>query len=168
MQNFLRTLLFLVFFAVGASALSLSVLVNDLVSYYRDKGLLSRAQRSLKRLESLNADYDALLARLHQDPNLVSRIAPAMLGTAPADQNAVYPKVRAEQLAAARKALTEGLTKSPPEPRIPVWLSRCSEPRRRMLLFFCGAALILISFSCFGSTRSINKHTDEDQGAKQL
>jgi hypothetical protein len=144
-------LLFAVFFSIGAAALSISSLCDDLLRYYHNKQLLKSAKESLKRLDSLNADYDALLRQLQEDPNLIKRIAHAALGTERKDEDTVYPKVTPEQLDAARKALTKGPNRQFHEPMTPLWLTRCREPRRRMMLFFSGAGLILISFIWFGS-----------------
>ncbi|MGB2865332.1 MAG: hypothetical protein WBC05_18530, partial [Sedimentisphaerales bacterium] len=99
---------------------------------------------------SLNTDYDVLLERLEEDPNLViDRLAPATLGTQSEDPNTVYPRVTSRQLAAARKALMEKSNREFTEAAMPEWLSRCSEPRNRMLLFISGVVLVLISFVCF-------------------
>ena len=145
--------LFVVFFSIGAAALSGSILCNDLLRYYRNKQLLKTAEVSLNQLESLNTDYDALLQQLQKDPNFVRRIAPATLGTEPEDANTVYPKATTEQLAAARKVLTEDSSQQSTEPIIPDWITRCSEPPQRVVLFLAGAFLILISFICFGPAK---------------
>jgi len=147
-QDILQTFLFVVFFAVGASALSASVLIGDLLGYYRSRQLLKMSEQKVEQLKALNADYDALLQRLREDPNLVDRIAPVTFGTEPSDRNAIYPRVTAEQLMAAKKALEEAGGNSE-EVRIPDWLIRCREQRRRISLFLAGACLILISFVCF-------------------
>jgi hypothetical protein len=154
-RNAIRTILFVLFFSIGATSLSSSILCDDLVQYYQNKQLLSEARESLNRLRSLNADYDILLAKLQEDPNLFKRLAPATLGPDPrlGEPNTVYPRATAEQLAAARRALmaepnesTAGRAKGP---TIPKWLSRTSKPRRRTMLFVCGAVLVLTSFVCF-------------------
>ena len=150
-QNILRMLLFIAFFSIGAAALSGSILCDDLVRYYRDNQLLRAEEESLNRLKALNADYDALLRQLQEDPNLVKRIAPATLGTEPTDANTVYPKATSEQLDAVRKILAEDFEQRPSKAEVPEWIARCSEPRRRTILFLAGAFLILISFICFGA-----------------
>jgi hypothetical protein len=141
-----------------------------LTAYFRNKQLLNDAQESLARVKSLNADYDVLLGQLEADPNLFERIAPAALGIGHQEPNTVYPSATVEQLAIARRVLSEqasahkqqgtagGPNKQANESNIraangviPTWLSRCSEPHRRIALFFAGAGLILISFVCFGS-----------------
>ena len=149
-QDILRKFLFVVFFGIGAVALSGSILCSELLGYYRNKNLLKAAEESLKQLEVLNRDYDVLLEQLKADPDILERIAPATLGTEPADRKAVYPKARAEELAAARKALMGDSRSEAAEPKVPKWLTRCSEPRRRVILFLSGAFLILISFIWFG------------------
>ena len=149
-NTILRTLLFVVFFSIGTSALAGSILCDDLLRYYRSKQLLRLAEESLNQLESLNADYDALLRQLEENPSLLERIAPATLGTEPADANTVYPKVTAEQLDAARKVLAKDLEQQQSRAEVPDWITRCSEPPQRIILFLAGAFLILISFICFG------------------
>ncbi|KPL23800.1 MAG: hypothetical protein AMJ75_05375 [Phycisphaerae bacterium SM1_79] len=152
-RNIIRAILFVLFFSIGAAALSGSVLCDDLVQYYHNRQLLSAAQESLERLKLLNNDYDVLLSQLENDPNLVRRIARATVGPAPEDPNTVYPRATAELLAAARRALTEDPDPPAVEPVMPEWLSRCSEPRRKTMLFFSGVALILTSFICFGPAK---------------
>jgi len=164
-QYILRTFLFVVFFSVGAAALSSSILCGDLLQYYHNKQLLKAAEDSLNRLESLNTDYDVLLQQLQKDPNLIKRIAPATLGIEQEGEDTIYPKVTPEQLDAARKALTEDSNQRFPESArggIPGWLTRCSEPHRRKMLFGAGAILILISLVWFGPARQIDQ---QDAGA---
>jgi len=151
---------FVLFFSVGATALSSSILCDDLLQYYRNKELLQDAQESLDRLESLNADYDALLQRLEEDPNLIRRLAPATLGPGHQDANAIYPRATAEQLAAARKALMAESNAQSGASAMPGWLSRCSEPRRRTALLVCGVALILTSFVCFRPAKQIDEQEE--------
>jgi hypothetical protein len=145
-----QVVLFFLFFSIGAASLSSSVLCDDLVQYYRNKQFLNEAQESLKRLESLNTDYDALLERLKEDPNLiVDRLAPATFGSKSDDPNIVYPRATSQQLVAARQALMDESSRKPAEVEMPQWLRRCREPRNRILLFTSGVVLVLISFVCF-------------------
>jgi len=156
-QNIIRVFLFVVFFSIGAAALSGSILCADLLLYYHNKGLLKDEKKLSNQLKSLNTDYDALLQQLRDDPNLIERIALVTLGKEAEDANTIYPKATAEQLAAARKALTEETSGEPAEETLPRWLTRCKEPRRRTMLFFAGAGLILISFICFGPAKEISR-----------
>lgn len=149
-RKFIQAVLFFLFFSIGAASLSSSILCDDLIRYYQNKQLLKTAQGSLSRLESLNTDYDVLLKRLEEDPNLiVERLAPVTLGTGTQDPNTVYPRVTSQQLAAARKALMEESSRETAEVTMPQWLRRCSKSRNRILLFISGVVLVLISFVCF-------------------
>ena len=148
-NTIVRVFFFVIFFSVGAAAMSGSILCGDLLRYYHNRQMLKAAEVTLSRLESLNADYDVLLRQLQSDPNFVRRIAPATLGTKPADANTIYPRATAEQLAAAREALMEDGGCEPVEPRMVRWLIRCSRPPQRVALFLAGGFLILISFVCF-------------------
>lgn len=152
-RNFIRLILFVVFFSIGAASLGISILCDDLVKYYRSRNDLAVGQQAVDKLKSLNADYDVLLDQLEKDPNLVKRLAPAALGTEPEDPNAIYPRATPEQLAAARKALAQDPNEQAEAPTLPNWLTRCSEPRRRTTLFIAGSFLILISFTCFAPTK---------------
>ena len=148
-QGIFRFLLFVLFFSAGAVALGGAVLSDDLVRYWRNKQLLAEAAKTIQRLESLNAEYDGLLDELERDPNALKRIAPATLGTEPADPCTVYPRARARELAIARRALLDEAGQAETKILVPQWLERCSEPRRRMALFICGAGLVLISLVFF-------------------
>ena len=155
-QNIIRAFLFVVFFSAGAAALSAAILCDDLLSYYSNRKLLKATELSTERLKTLNADYDAVLEQLENDPNYAQRIAPATIGTEPAGVNTVYPKVKADQLAAAKKALTENSDSLSDEMIIPDWLARSSDPFRRILLFIAGAFLVIISLVCFGPAKRIS------------
>jgi len=133
--------------------LSGSVLCDVLLRYYRDKHLLQAQRQRTDCMKSLITDYNELLAEVKTDPNFAKRIAPATLGTEPNDADTIYPRATIEQLTAARRALTEQPNQQSTEPVVPSWLSRCSEPRRRTILFLAGASLILISFVCFGPAK---------------
>ena len=111
-QKIIRAVLFVLFFGVGAASLSSSILCEDLAQYYQNEQLLSTSQESLERLESLNTEYNEILEKWEQDPNLViRRVARATLGpealTEPQDPNTVYPRAPAELVEAARKILDE-------------------------------------------------------------
>lgn len=151
-QNILRAIFFVVFFSVGAAALSISVLCDELVLYYQNKRLLAEEEETLRRLEVLDNDYDVLLEQLEEDPNFVERIAPATLGAEPAEGNTVYPKATMDELAAAREVLGSS-DKQAGEVDVPGWIVRCSREPNKIILFLAGAFLILISFIFFGPSR---------------
>ncbi len=149
MGNFTRLLLFVILFSIGAVTLATAALYPDLLRYYRYNQILQSARKSVTQLESLNARYDALLKNIEQDPNILSRVAPAVIGAEPVDANAVYPRATAEELAAARLALEKYDEKKTAEQPLPEYLQRLGRPRYRIVMFICGCGLVLIAFICF-------------------
>lgn len=160
-RNVIRAILFVLFFSVGAGSLSVSVLCDDLVEHYQNAELLRRAEESLDRLKSLDADYGVAIQRLQldpNDPNSVKHLAGVTLGPEHHEPNTVYPRATAKLLEAVEEVLADessrpasGQSGSP----LPWWLSRCSEPRRKITLFFCGVVLILTSLVCFGPKKDV-------------
>jgi hypothetical protein len=148
-----RTIVFVVFFSVGAAVLTATVLCDDLLEYFYYKNLLKQSEGHLRNLESLNADYDAILGHFEGDPCQLARLAPATLGIEPNEPNTVYPHATADKLAAARRALNEEPNIPALEEESPKWLGLCCQWPRRHILFFCGSALVLIAFIFFGPTR---------------
>lgn len=152
MRSSTRLLLFVIFFSIGAVALAVAVLYPDLMRYYRYKQLLQSTRQSVEQLESLNARYDALLKNIEQDPDLLSRAAPAVIGAEPVDANAVYPRATALELAAAKEALDKTGDRIVGEQPLPEYLQRLGRPLYRIALFLCGCGLVLVAFICFGPT----------------
>ncbi len=154
-QKVIRAILFVIFFGFGAAALTGAILCDDLLTYYQNKQFLKTSQVTTGKLESLNTDYDVLLEQLQRDPNLAERIAPAALGTESESADTINPAAHVEQLVAAGKALTKSPSQDLSVSEIPEWLTRCSEPRRRVALFLAGAFLIIISFVWFDSAKQL-------------
>ena len=146
----IRIVAFFVFISIGAAVLSGTVLCEDLLEYFHNKNLLKQAEEHLKKLETLDADYDMVLGGLEGDPCQFARLAPATLGIEPNEPNIVYPRASADKLIAARKALSAEPNEPEDDEAIPEWLGLCCQWPRRHILFFCGAALMLISFVFFG------------------
>lgn len=152
-QNTIRTILFLVMFSIGAAALGAAVLLDDIIRHYQSQDILRQQRQYSEKLRSLNEDYDALLRLIEEDPNSLKRIAPATVGADPMDPNAVYPRATAEALAAAKEALAEEAETEPNRPVMPAWITRVREGDRRLILYFAGAILVIISLTCFSPIR---------------
>jgi hypothetical protein len=156
MQNerVLRIIAFVVFFSIGAAVLSATTLCDDLLEYYYYKGLLTQTEGRLKKLESLNTDYDTVLGQLEGNPKELARLAPATLGIEANEPNTAYPRATAGKLAAARRALAEEPNKTTMMQGAPPWLCLSCQWPRRHILFISGAILVLISFVFFGPTQN--------------
>ena len=170
----IRAIVFVVFFGVGAAVLAATVLCDDFLEYFHNRSLLKQDEDRQDKLEALNSDYDELLGRLEEDPCELARLAPATLGVEPNEPNTAYPRATVDKLAAARYALSEQAQEQAEDQASPEWLDSCCRWPRWHILFFCGAALILVSFVFFGppkrSRRSMTlvskKDDSELPGAK--
>jgi hypothetical protein len=156
-QSTIRKVLFAVFFTVGATVACLAALAGDLMEYYSSKQQLVWTQRRVELLEQLNADYEALLDQVHQDPNLVKRTAPAILGTWPQEPNTAHPAARPEELLAAQQTLFVAEQPREERPAVPEWVVRCNRPAYRWALFLSGAGLVAVAFICFGPQRPVRE-----------
>ena len=158
--TFLRTILFVVFFLVGASALTAVFLYPDLIERYEKKRHDKVLQDHTAHLEKLNDEYDILTHQLQTDPNLIERLRIAILGEEPDTTDTAYPKPTAEQLAVAKQVLEKQTQNQPPQADLPKWVTRCQNPALRTTLFIAGVALVLISFTCFHAPK---KHTEKSE-----
>ena len=163
MQKTIRLLAFFILFGVGMGALAVSILCDDLTVYFQNRQDLARAGKELEDLRLLVSTHDSLLRQLERDPNMIKRIAPAVLGTGEEDPNVIYPEAGVDEYIAAKLALREHNRTESQVPEMPQWLTRCRHPRRRVGLFFSGAVLILVSFSCFGLAQSQGAVTESDE-----
>lgn len=151
MHSVIRIVAFFITFGVGAGTLTLSVLCDDLIAYFSNKQLLTHEREKLASVQEKVEVYDALLTNVKEDPDVVERIAPAVLGLESDDPNTAYPLTGIQELAVATQMLQED--KETPSSPMPPWLVRCGEYRRRLALFLLGGVLVLIAFACFGLVR---------------
>jgi len=154
MHSFVKTIAFIATFTIGSGAIGLCALCNDLVLFHYNLRGLALLEQESDSLRSINQAYGALLQRIDNDPNMIRRIAPAVLGLEPEDANAYYPAAGRHELAAAERTLARHDRSKRSIPTLPTWLERVREPRRRTAIFLAGAVLVLVSFACFGLIKS--------------
>ena len=151
MHRVIRVIAFFITFGVGAGTLTLSVLCDDLMAFFSNKQILALEQSKLASVQEKVEVYDALLINMEKDPDVVHRIAPAVLGLESDDPNTAYPLTGIQELAVATQMLQKD--NEAPHAQMPPWLVRCCEYRRRLALFLLGGVLVLIAFACFGLVR---------------
>ena len=161
---FVRFVFFCIFFAIGAGAITLSMLVDpELTRYYRNISNLKQIERGNKRIAKLLTEYNAQIAHIEKDPNVLVNLRTIALGDAPTIDGAVLPRASEEQLAQAREALLQDLHSESDAPPIPIWVQRCTEPRNRKILFVSGAGLTLVTFIFFGTPRHYKPRRRRDK-----
>jgi hypothetical protein len=163
--NFLRflavatkTILFIVFFTVGLAAVAMSILADDLNQYYTITIQLHNTKVANEKLQKLIDDYGEMTKNIESDPQAAKRLAPVTLGVEPNEAGTAFPKASRQELAAAQKALMAAAPPPEPKPVPPKWLTRCTDPLLRKLLFLAGSALILISFTCFNIRKASSEN----------
>lgn len=143
----------MVLFSIGLAAIAVSILADDLNQYYTVKIQLHKTQLYNEKVTKLIDGYGEMIKHIESDPHIVERLAPVTLGVEPNQAGTAYPKASREELLAAQKALIAAAPPLPPEPVLPNWLVRTKDPFLRKILFFAGAALILVSFTCFNARK---------------
>jgi len=152
----------MVLFGIGSGAIALSALIEDLIRFFNNKQEIAISEQNIKSMQDLIAVHDELLGQLHRDPNMIKRLAPAIIGTQEQDPNTAYPLTGLQELGIARRMLAnQKKSISRNRAAMPNWLIRCREPRRRTALFLAGGVLVLISFACFGLVQPPDSLSDE-------
>ena len=147
--------------AVGIGAIFLSIKAADVYSLYESGSLLEQTGLANERLGNLNTEYDLQLQTIDNDPNIINRLKGIELGQQPEREETVFPNAPDEIIAIAKEALRNDDNLKLAETAIPQWASRITEPKIRQGLFFAGAALVLISFVCFGTPTLKKQAPDE-------
>ncbi len=150
-QAFIRYIFFCIFFAIGIAAIFLSIKADEIFSLYESSSLHEQTVAANERLVNLNSEYDMQLETIENDPNIIVRLKGLELGQQPQRKETVFPEAPDEIIAIAKEALRNDDNLKPAESAIPQWASRIAEPKVRSGLFFAGAALVLVSFVCFGT-----------------
>jgi hypothetical protein len=159
MQNagtLLRFVLFCLFFTVGASAIVLSVLTDEIVNFYRTRDLPDRIEADNQRTATCPA---ATISNSSRSPGpRPPQTTRRSLFTPPATgDNTVVPVATEEQLTAAGEALFKNLQSNDQPSQLPHWLLRMADEvngiKNRLMLFLAGMGLILVTFIFFGTPR---------------
>ena len=148
-MDFVRFVLFCIFFAIGAGAVALSIVGDEVGDYYNNKNILKKIQADNEKIKSLAAEYDLQIQQLQNDPNTRQRLKYITLGQEPSAKDTAFPKVSEKQLATAKLPGDSQSTQE--QSNIPKWIKRCTDPKLRQGLFFAGAGLILITFLFFAA-----------------
>jgi hypothetical protein len=149
----LRFVLFCIFFSVGAGAIALSILAEEIETYFDNRRTYARMLEMNERIEKLIAEYEAQIEQIEQNPEILKKLERITFGSVEGEEESEHPRAAVEQLAAARAALLEEIEVKAEPSAIDRWVGRIVEPKARMRLFFAGAGLVLITFMFFGTVR---------------
>ena len=152
LEAVLRLLLFMICSAAGILALSLAVLGPEWKSLYDTEAAVAQTERNNLKIEQIIKDHEILTEQIASDANILAKIAPLTLGSGTQDPNEPIAKITAETLSRA-KAVLNRQDNTPGDPQVPIWLQRSTTKNNRIILFTCGAGLVIVSFACFGKMK---------------
>lgn len=165
-QAFIRYIFFCIFFAIGAAAMLIAIKADEIKDYYQSRDLLTQAEQSNKKIENMLAEYDRQLAYIDNDPNILARLKPAVLGQQPQRDQTAFPIAPEKMIAKAKAALSSDQPVTASDNSVPQWAIRIAKPAVSKALFFAGAGLILISFICFGTPDPKKLQRQKDRSAE--
>jgi cell division protein FtsB len=151
----LRFVLFCIFFSVGAGAIALSILAEEIETYFANRRTYAQTMEMNEKIEKLIAEYEAQIEEIEKNPEILKKLERITFGAVEGEEGSEHPRAAVEQLAAARAALLEEMEGKKEEKMIDKWVGRIVEPKARMRLFFAGAGLVLITFMFFGTVREM-------------
>jgi hypothetical protein len=156
LEAILRLLLFVICSAVGILSISLATLGQEWKSLYDTKAAVIQTERNNVKIEQIIKDHEVLTGQIATDPNILAKLAPLTLGSDVNDPNERRANITAEMLDRAKAVLnSQDDAGSLPQP--PIWLQRSTTGENRVILFVCGAGLVLVSFACFGKMKKNKK-----------
>lgn len=152
-QTLMRTVLFITAYTAGLAAVVGSILADDILEHFQLRIRISRIRQANEQLREISENYQNLIELIENDPAVLSRLDILDRGTEPNDPNSPIPPLNTDQLNKAREVLDNMDRKNALEPQMPARVMRLTDSRVRLILFLCGAALTLLSFTCF---RNVN------------
>ena len=164
--SILRYLFFCIFFVLGASAIALSILSDEIVENYENIDNLKLTEENSQKLERLIKAYDLQLEQVKNDPEVLERLSKRILGAESEDDGGAEIMATQEELRIATEIL-----KGPSDPNeavgaIRVYAERATEKPVKQGLFFSGSGLILIAFIFFGAPKQKTEDIENNSDAE--
>ena len=158
----IRFILFAVFFLVGSGAIVLSLLCDpELKDYYESRALLNQIQEQNEKIKILTQKYEAQIALIETEPNILERLSPLTFGRKPQAPDTAFPQADNETLRNQTEKLLSQIQEKKTEDPIPNWLRRILDIKTRRGLFGAGAGLILITFIFFLSNGKNSRNSND-------
>ena len=151
-----KNILFGVFFCVGIGSMAGAILAGEILDYYEGRIEIYRIEHANEAIRQLDEKTVRLIEQIEDDPEILGRLVPIKTGQDVNEPGAIMPKVSEAELENAMQALREiKAQQGDVEPVVPGWVMRINGQISRYIILIAGAALVLVSFSCF----NIRKNT---------
>ncbi len=162
----IRYLLFCLFFAAGAAALTLALLIDpEVVNYYKSRAQLEQTLKDNQKISSVTEQYKSQIALIESEPNVLRRLEQITFGQPPVEKDTSYPGVYDPALMKTAEEILKKTQKPSGKAELPKWVQRCSIPKYRRALMLAGAGLIMVAFIFFNTPRrktvSIKQKSDK-------
>ena len=152
--SIVRYIFFCIFFAAGASAITLSILADEITRNYQSIEQLKLTEEDTARLEELLKAYDLQLEQVKNNPEVLERMRRKILGENDQDGDTTQPIATLEELRFAEEALSRSSEANATHSRFRIYAERATKKHVKQGLFLSGSGLILIGFTFFGASKN--------------
>lgn len=152
--SIVRYLFFCIFFAVGASAIALSILSDEIVQNYKNTEHLKLIEENSQEIERLIKAYDLELEQVKNDPEILERLSRRILGTGSDNGGGgADPMAARQELRIATEILKRNSDPNEATPMLRTYAQRATQKHVKKGLFLLGSGLILTAFIFFGEPK---------------
>ena len=159
--SILRYLFFCIFFVLGASAITLSILSDEITQNYKNIENLNLIEENSEKLERLIKAYDLQIEQVMNDPEILERLSRRIVEGVGAD-----PVATRQELRIATEILNPPSDPNEAVPLLRTYAERATRQHVKQGLFFSGAGLILIAFTFFGAPKQ--KEEEQTENAENI
>ena len=158
--SILRYLFFCIFFALGASAVALSILSDEITQNYKNAEYLNLIEENSQEIERLIKAYDLQLEQVRNDPGILERLSERILGTGDGDGG--DPAATRQELRMATEILNRSSDPNEAVPMLRTYAERATKKHVKQGLFLSGSGLILVAFTFFGAPKQKEEEQPEN------
>lgn len=133
--------------------MTLSFIAPEVLKNYQSIDQLRLTQAGNEKLQQRIDTYDKQIEMAKNDPEILARLEEKIFGIQATQENAAFPKSSEGLTKLARKALDETDKSIAPQSKLRKYIEHSADKKNRLGLLYSGAALILISFICFGAPK---------------
>ncbi len=163
--SILRYLFFCIFFVLGASAITLSILSDEITQNYKNIENLNLIEENSEKLERLIKAYDLQIEQVMNDPEILKRLSRRIVeGVGGGVGVGADPVATRQELRIATEILNPPSDPNEAVPLLRSYAERATKQHVKQGLFLSGAGLILIAFIFFGEPKQKKEEQTENAG----
>ena len=161
--SILRYLFFCIFFVLGASAIALSILSDEITQNYKNAANLKLIEENSQEIERLLKAYDLQLEQVKNDPEILEKLSERILGTEyDGEIVGADPASTRQERRIATEILNRNSDPNEPVPMLRTYAKRATKKHVKQGLFLSGSGLILVAFTFFGAPKQKEEEQTEN------